>query len=499
MDPIKNLIAGTDPLRSDPSGVPDGETELRRMLSEPAAFSDNVATGVASLDDARRRRRAKVAGLLTIAAAAVAAGVLVAGNLGALTSAPEPASTVAAATETATPTPTPSATATPTPTPTLTATPSAAPAAWTKFTDATGQATFEHPVGWTVSEAPHTIAGGQYNTIKVMNGEGKNVSTLAMHYDMTGGYICPVPKPYRTLDSVALDIPQKAAKSPSRGPSEYVFRVIESDQVYGTMALNDAELAPGTPTCILDNTILGPENVPIVSFGDTLFLQQDGKDAPLTFASVDEAEAYMQTQEYRDLKRMLVSLELRSVKKPVEWKSYTSANGLGTFDYPDNWTVTGRENGRYSDVVNDQGRTLLTLGFNQTRNVPNLISPCPPFTVLDSAPMSFLSTRQGERAIPPQFIFRVWDVSMFSQSGTYAPFTANLGIADESWGVDGTTCDPQNVVSGLPSGEYFFAQNYNSGADTDLKFNSMDEARAYMESEEFKTLKRIVMSLKIHG
>ena len=54
-------------------------------------------------------------------------------------------------------------------------------------------------------------------------------------------------------------------------------------------------------------------------------------------------------------------------------------------------------------------------------------------------------------------------------------------------------------MSGLPSGEYFFAQNYNTGAASDLKFYSMDEARAYMETEEFKTLKRIVMSLKING
>ncbi|MBT2597771.1 hypothetical protein [Arthrobacter sp. ISL-72] len=499
MDPIKNLIAGTDPLHSDPFGVPDGETELRRMLSEPAAFSDNVATGVASLDDARRRRRAKVAALLTIAVAAVAAGVLVAGNLGALTSAPEPASTVAAATETATATPTTSATATPTPTPTPTATPSAAPAAWTKFTDATGQATFEHPVGWTVTEEPQTIQGAGYNVIGVNNSAGKKVATLDLIYDRAAGYTCPVPKPYNTLDAVALDIPQKAAKLKElpRGPSEFVFRVIQSDKVYGSMALNDAELAPGTTTCVLYNSILGPEDTPTVSFGDTWSLQQDGKDAPLTFGSVAEAEAYMQTQEYRDMKRMLISLELRPVKKPVEWKSYTSGNGLGSFEYPDNWTIAGREDGRYSDVVNDQGRTLLTLGFNQTRNMPNLISPCTPFTVLDSAPMSFPSNRQGERAIPPQFIFRVWDVTYFARDS--APFVANLGIADESWGVDGTTCDPQNVVSGLPSGEYFFAQNYNSGAATDLKFYSMDEARAYMESEEFKTLKRIVMSLKIHG
>ncbi|MDR6508668.1 hypothetical protein [Arthrobacter oryzae] len=496
MDPIKNLIAGTDPLHSDPSGIPDGETALRRMLSEPAAFSDNAAAGIVSLDEARRRRRAKVAGLVTIAAAAVAVGVLVAGNLGALTSAPEPAGTVAA-TESAAPTPTPSATSTPTPSPTPTPTPSAAAVAWTKFTDTTGQATFEHPVGWSVTEDPHTIAGGPYNTIRVNNADGKTVSTLAMHYEMVVGYTCPVPKPVFTLDSVIVDIPQKAAKRAGSGPSEFAFRVIQSDKVYGTMALNDADPAPETTACALYSSIISPEKVPPVSFGDTWSLQQDGKDAPLTFASLAEAQAYTQTQEYRDIKRMLISLELRAVNKPVEWKSYTSGNGLGTFEYPENWTVAGRENGRYSDVVNASGRTVLTLGFNQTRNTPNLISPCPPFTILDSAPMSFPSNRQGERAIPPQFIFRVWDVTKLA--GDSATFVANLGIADESWGVDGTTCDPQNVVSGLSSGEYFFAQNYNTGAATDLKFSSMEEARAYMESEEFKTLKRIVMSLKING
>ncbi len=496
MDPIKNLIAGADPLRADSAGIPDGETALRRMLSEPAAFSDDATVGIASLDDARRRRRAKVAGLLTIAAAAVAAGVLVAGNLGALTSAPEPASTVGV-TESAAPTPTPSSTSTPTPT--VTPTPSAAPVAWTNFTDATGQATFELPVGWTVTEAPNTIQGAGYNAVDVKNTLGKKVAGLDLIYDRAAGYTCPVPQPFSTLDKVVLDIPQKAAKLKERprGPSEFVFRVIQSDKVYGSMALNDAELAPGTTTCVLYNSILGPEDVPIVSFGDTWSLQQDGKDAPLTFASVAEAESFMQTQEYKDIKRMLISLELHSVKKPVQWKGYTSANGLGTFEYPDNWTIVSREGGRYSDVVNGSGRTLLTLGFNQTRNMPNIVSPCQPFTVLDSAPMSFPSTRQGERAIPPQFIFRVWDVTQFA--GGSAPFVANLGIADESWGVNGTTCDPQNVVSGLPSGEYFFAQNYNTGAASDLTFYSMDEARAYMETEEFKTLKRIVMSLKING
>jgi hypothetical protein len=507
MDPIRNLVSATDPLKSNPVPVPDGEEALRRMLAEPAAFSDRLPANVASLAARRKLSRARTAGLLTVAAAAITAGVLVAANLGSLTAAPEPANTAttietASATPTPTPTPTPTATAKPTPSPT----PTAVAAAWTLFADATGQATFELPVGWTVTENPSTIGSGQFNTVKVMNGQGKQVATLDLLYDATFGYTCPQPKPYYTLDSVVLDIPQKAEKLKEfpRGPSEFAFRVIQSDKVYGTVALTDGELAPRTTTCALTNGIVGPDNVPPVTFGDITYLQQDGQDAPLTFTSLAEAEAYMQTQEYKDLKRMLISLELRSVQKPVTWKNYTSENGLGSFDYPDNWTVSSREGGRYTDIANGDGRTLLTLGFGQTRNTPNLISPCTPYTVLDSAPMSFPSNRTGERAIPPQFIFRVWDVTRFLQSYNSggmneAPFTGNLGIADESWGVDGTTCDPQNVVSGLPSGEYFFAQNYNSGATSDLKFGSLDEARAYMETDEFKTLKRIVMSLKING
>lgn len=133
MDPIKNLISAADPVHNDPS-VPDGEAALRRMLSEPAAFSDTLPAGVTSLAD-RKLRRARLAGVLTLAAAAVTAGVLVATNLGALTAPPEPASTVsglgtasATATPTAPPAPTSSATPPADPTPLAAATAPAAAA-----------------------------------------------------------------------------------------------------------------------------------------------------------------------------------------------------------------------------------------------------------------------------------------------------------------------------------------------------------------------------------
>lgn len=307
MDPIKKMISATDPLRDDPSGAVDGEAALRRILSEQTASRDSIPAGVVPFPD-RRLRRARLAGVLTLAAA-VAAGVLVAINLGPLTSATLPAATTSASEA-----PTPAATS-PAPAPSTTTPAVVRPPApaWKSFTDGTGQATFEHPIAWTVTESPQTSDAGAFNVVQVKNSAGKTMATLRLVYDGAGGPVCQEPKPFHTLDSVVLDIPQKASKLKEfpRGPSAFMFRVIESDKVYGSMALSDIVLAPGTETCGLDNTILAPDGVPFVHFGDALWLEASGREAALTFDSLAAAKAYMQTQEYQDVKRMLVSLELR--------------------------------------------------------------------------------------------------------------------------------------------------------------------------------------------
>ena len=395
--------------------------------------------------------------------------------------------------------------ATPTATPSTTPTP--APAVWTTFTDSSGQATFEHPADWTVAEsvlAAGTGPGYWTSDITVTNAAGKPVARLRTIPQASGTGATAVP--YQTLDAVTLDIPQAASGGARTGPTQFKFRILEGAAVYGALTIDSSGVPASGKAGQLLSSVRTPEGVPAITFGTGQVLAADGRDG-LTFASVAEAKAYMASQEYQDVKRMLISLELRPVQSSPSRsnRSRTSRSGRTTpaptgwasFDYPDNWKVASREGGRYTDMTDESGRVLLTLGFNQTRNRPNIISPCTAFTVLDSAAMTFPSDRQGGRAIDPQFIFRVWDVSQLGQPAV--PFVGNLGIADESWGVDGTTCDPQNVVSGLPSGEYFFAQNYNTGDASDLKFQSMDEARRYMETAEFATLKRVVMSLKING
>lgn len=490
MDPIKNMISAVDPVHNDPS-VPDGEAALRRMLAEPGEFSDRLPLNVSSLAD-RKHRRARLAGVLTLTAAAVTAGVLVATNLGALTTAPEPAGTVA---PTAVAFPTASATTSETVTPSATPTPPAisAPAAWTTFTDATGQATFELPASWTVSQTPKTINGGFFNTVEVRNSEGKKISTLGLVYDGAGGPVCPVPKPFSTLDSVVLDIPQKAnkLKESPRGPSAFVFRIIQGDKVYGSVALTDMDLAPDTTTCALYNSILGPDDVPFAQFGDALWLTADGEDAPLTFASVAEAKGYMQTQEYQDIKRMLVSLSLT----PTSTR-FTSAAADASFNLPVGWTAKDVPAGTPDvpasgiQVSDETGKKVASFYYGAGAGLGGACGPEKyKATELDTASTSL--TEQWAFDAGVRFSYRVLDQTSIGKGFSY-----QVGLVDKSSGQLTDSCLMYSVVSGAPRGSLIFADRASKGPGEPV-FKSLTEAKAYMGTPEYKKLKNMVVSLRM--
>lgn len=486
MDPIKNMISATDPVHNDPS-VPDGEAALRRMLAEPAEFNDSLPHNVSSLAD-RKQRRARLAGVLTLAAAAVTAGVLVATNLGYLTTAPAPAGTVAP-TATATAPATASASVPPSATPTPTAT--SAPAVWSTFTDATGQATFELPANWTVSQTPKTIQGGEYNTVEVKNPSGKTMSTLSLVYDGTGGPVCQDPKPFSTLDSVLLDIPQKAEKLKEmpRGRSTFVFRIVQGDKVYGSMALNDAELTPGTTTCGLYNSILGPDNMPFAHFGDALWLTPDGGKAALTFASVAEAKSYMQSQEYQDVKRMLVSLSLTptstrftstaadvSFKLPIGWTAKDVP--AGTPDFP----ATGIQ------VSDEAGKKVAGFYYGAGGGLGGACGPEKYKTIeLDTAASSLNEQWAFDSGV--RFSYRVLD-----QTAVGKGFSYQVGLVDKTSGQLTDSCLMYSVVNGAPRRSLSFADRDSKSPDEPV-FQSFAEAKAYMRTPEYKKLKNMIVSL----
>lgn len=298
MDAIQNLVSGTDPLRTDASAVPDGEEALRRMFSEPAAFTDKLAANVVPLAQ-RRHRRAKVAGLLAVAAAAVTAGVLVSTSLGSLSPAPTPANT-AATTATASPT------ATPTASPTATPTPSAAS---TRFEFDSGKGSFSLPVGWTAKNVSAGTAEYPATGIDVFDEANKRVA--GFNYGAAGGVggACG-PEPYKVTE---LDTGLTSLREQWVYPAEvrFSYRVLDQTSVGSgfsyQVGLVDKSSGQLTDSCLMYSFVGGAPNGTL-SFADRAF---QGPGDPV-FATMEEAMAYMGTPEYRKLKEMISSLSMWS-------------------------------------------------------------------------------------------------------------------------------------------------------------------------------------------
>jgi hypothetical protein len=323
MDPIRNLVSGADPVRHNPA-VPDGEEALRGMLGRAGGFTDRVSPDIPTLAE-RRQRRARVAGLMTIAAAAVTAGVLVTVNLGPLTVAPAPAGT---STATASPALSSSPSPTPTPSPassigdsdTAPAAPPAAPSpspaqAWKTYVSADGRISFEFPADWSVQQ-PQTI-NPDYPAVDavVKDQAGRHVASL--HYGASGGIggVCSTPPvPYSVLDSVELALPYNTAASNVITP-RFTFRaLVEADKVTASYGITSSAAGVDGKSCMFYNVVNGPAEAPLYSFADNVQTNAGagGTANSKTFSSLEEARAYMQTPEYLSAKRMITSLAIKA-------------------------------------------------------------------------------------------------------------------------------------------------------------------------------------------
>lgn len=322
MDPIKNMISAADPANNDPS-VPDGEAALRRMLTAPPMFSDSLPRNVSSLAD-RQHRRARLAGVLTLAAVAVTAGVLVATNLGSLTTAPAPASPNPVVVAPTAP-PSFSATTAPSVAPSTSVsvpastTPSADPApqaqGWRTFHSADGKISFDYPVQWTAAVLPGA-AGSSAVDIDVSNAEGTVVASL--HYGPSGGIggACQGSVPYTVLDSVVLALPYNASASDTITP-RFTFRALqEADHVTASYGITSSAAGKDGKSCMFYNVVSGPAEAPLYSFADAFQVnagdpvESGNRSGAKTFPSMDAALAYMQTPEYLNAKRMITSLKI---------------------------------------------------------------------------------------------------------------------------------------------------------------------------------------------
>lgn len=241
------------------------------------------------------------------AAAGLVAICLAAGLAGcAGSSAPDPTPSAKPTTAKPTTTAPPPQTSTPTPTPTPTQTP--VPEQWHRFTESRIAQSFEVPPGWTVVEQSSANAESGIVQFRVNDAQGKQQLYFASSVSGLGGSCGNAPAlVVEELDAEPTTIPGYAplANPPATLTApRFVYRAIQTGQgVVASLALTDEQLPPA---CFQYN-LLNPAAGTMV-FADAV--QVSAEYPPHLFASMDEAKAYMQTDEYQTLKRILRSLRI---------------------------------------------------------------------------------------------------------------------------------------------------------------------------------------------
>lgn len=443
MDPIKNRISATDPMRNDPA-VPDGEAALHRMLTEPAIFSDSLPPNVTSLED-RKRRRARLVGVLTLAAAAVTAGLLVATNLGALTTAPAPASTVSGLG-------TASSTASPTPTPSVTATPIAAPA----------------PSGAPAPTPTPAATGNGECTIENVQGVQSWVAEKLQSLQVSG---C-------AGDWMALNADTVGGQT---GPGSFFWMAKLSDGKYIVDAEDPSANIPGWDQANANNERLTAEQ-----FMDGQFA---AKGIPV------------------ELRKALVgapapgSLAGQGIKTYVDWP----AGYKVSFNYPAAWQLADASlessslaNGAGTSLTDATGTEVARLAHGDANDWST--SGClntAPYKVLDSQPMPGLPV---DPATPEQGTPRFVYVAMTSAAGDGGPVQAGIGITNRISGQDGIGCVLDLAVRGPDALEFYSFGNRRplGGSFWGLyNFQTMEEALAFSNTQDFEDLKAVITSLTV--
>ena len=191
-------------------------------------------------------------------------------------------------------------------------------AQWERFSDPRTVGSFEVAPGWSVVESERSEPEHEIYLFDVVDEEGDLQLTYARKVMGLGGGCGgdasgPDESSFLTvteLESVPVEIPgyvRYGDALPGTTPTQFTYRAIENahaEGVFATMAVSDTSL--GAPYCFYYN-LLQTESA-LVRFADTL--QVSISDATKHFGSMDEARAFMQTEDYAKAKRMLLSLRL---------------------------------------------------------------------------------------------------------------------------------------------------------------------------------------------
>ncbi|WP_125098137.1 hypothetical protein [Leucobacter chromiireducens] len=238
-------------------------------------------------------------------AAALGAAVTLAAGVGLLAGcAPEPAP--------------PAPTAEPTPAPTTSAEPDPEPTedAWTRFSDPRMPHSFELPPGWTVSELVGDGQPGETNDLGayqfgIFDPDGTRQLYFASRVQGLGGACAHLQQTeFEVLDNAQLEIPGYVPAQDGNvalfSPPEVVFRAGQlTEGVVASLGLADSH----PPASCMYYNVLHTDSG-LMAFADRLQVDTFAPEEQRLFATMDEARAYTETEEYRVLVRILSSLRI---------------------------------------------------------------------------------------------------------------------------------------------------------------------------------------------
>jgi hypothetical protein len=203
----------------------------------------------------------------------------------------------------------------------------------------------------------------------------------------------------------------------------------------------------------------------------------------------------MGTQEYQDVKRMLISLALQPAKTATNPR-FVSQDGQASFVLPEGWTAkdvpvgTNDYPGSGIAVSDEAGKAVASF---QHGAAGGLGGACTDgnykITELDSGTSSLADDWAVQRGV--RFSYRVMDRTSLGQGFSY-----QLGLVDNVSGSVQDSCLMYTVVTGTPRGILSFADRAVQ-EPAEPTFASMAEARAYLETPGYKKLKAMIQSLQI--
>jgi len=180
-----------------------------------------------------------------------------------------------------------------------------ASAAWTSYTTADGQLTFEHPAAWSVRDPAGELPEGGGAFAEVTNEAGKPLATLRTN--MATGSTCLERYPFAVLESQELPLLAQGGVAPW-----FIFETRGDDVAPGpadtpAAAYGIAFAAPsGDSACAIFHFFRWPPTAAM--FGAFYNPENNVTPGAESLPYLEQARKYAETPEYRDIKRMITSL-----------------------------------------------------------------------------------------------------------------------------------------------------------------------------------------------